>query len=244
MISRDSLNNIVNKLHLNDFVESLKELHRDNRGGFLIPVTAKVKAVEYARYRHLPPNWSISPITKDALPEDFSQMAVATVDMFRRKTYDLEYECLIYFDINTGNIVSCNFSDEEPDKVNADIYVDCLKGMNIASLHNHPKPHFSPPSGKNFEMLGLEFEDYELLLSENELWILESKEVVFDKEIIGEIRKNVDDAFKSYLIEGNGELEKGYQVIDNVSRDYGIYLLNYLNNEFENIKLTKVDLDE
>lgn len=244
MISKSSLKNIANKLHLDGFIESQKELLRDNKGGFLIPTSAKIKDVEYARYRHLPINWSLSPITKNDLPEEFSRKAVATVDMFRRKTYDLECECLIYFDIHTGNIVSCNFSDEEPDKVNADIYADCLEGMHIASLHNHPKPHFSPPSGKNFEMLSIEFEEYELIFSETELWILESKEVVFDKEIIGEIRKKVDCAFKSYLNDDNEDLEKGYQVIDNVTRDYGIYLLMYLNNEFENIKLTKVDLDE
>lgn len=244
MISKSSLKNIANKLHLDGFIGSQKELLRDNRGGFLIPASAKIKDEEYARYRHLPPNWSIFPITKDDLPEEFSQRAVATVDMFRRKTYDLECECLIYFDIHTGNIVSCNFSDEEPDKVNADIYGDCLGGMHIASIHNHPNPYFSPPSGKNFEMLGIEFEEYELTLSKNELWILESNEVVFDKEIIAEICKKVDDAFKSYLNDDNDDLEKGYHVIDNVSRDYGFYLLNYLNNEFENIKLTKVDLDE
>ena len=52
---------------------------------------------EYGKYRHLSINWDISPITKEHLPDEFSQKAVKTVDMFRRKTYDLNYECLIYF---------------------------------------------------------------------------------------------------------------------------------------------------
>ena len=244
MISKDSLNNIVDKFHLDGFIKSQKRFWQDNRGGFLIPVEAKVKDKEFARYRHLPINWSISPITKEDLPDDFSQKAVNTVDMFRRKTYDLDYECLIYFDIHTGNIVSCNFSNKEPDEVNAVIFPHCLKGMHIASIHNHPHQYYSPPSGKNFEMLSNEFEEYEIISAKNELWILESKEMIFVDEIVEEIRKNANKSFKSYLNEANVELKESYRIIDNVDRDYGFYLLSYLNNEFENIKLTKVDLDE
>ena len=244
MVLKNSINNIIHKLHLDSFIKSHNELLRDNRGGFLIPFEVKITDKEFERYRHLPINWDISPITKENLPKEFSQKAIKTADMFRRKTYDLECECLIYFDIHTGNIVSCNFSDYEPDEVSAVIYSDCLKGMHIASIHNHPHEYYSPPSGKNFEMLGNEFEEYEIISTKNELWILESKEIIFDKDVIENIRKNADKSFESYLRETNVELEKGYLVIDNVDRDYGIFLLNYLNNEFENIKLMRVDLNE
>ncbi len=71
MISKTSLNNMVHKLHLDGFIESQKELLRDNRRGFLIPTSAKIKDCEYGRYRHLPINWEIPPITKDHLPEEF-----------------------------------------------------------------------------------------------------------------------------------------------------------------------------
>lgn len=80
----------MHKLHIDDFIRYQKELMRDNKGSFLLPISAKVNDVEYGRYRHLPINWSISPITKEDLPEEFSQRAVNTVDMFRRKTYDLD----------------------------------------------------------------------------------------------------------------------------------------------------------
>ena len=199
---------------------------------------------EYGKYRHLSINWDISPITKEHLPDEFSQKAVETVDMFRRKTYDLNYECLIYFDIHSGNIVSCNFSDSGPDELNAVIYPECLRDMNIASIHNHPPNYYSPPSGKNFEMLSKEFEEYEIISARNELWILESKEMIFDEEKISEIRKNADESFESYFEEINVGLKEGYRVIDNVDRNYGIFLLKYLNKEFDNIKLMKVDLNE
>ena len=73
---------------------------------------------------------------------------------------------------------------------------------------------------------------------------MESKENILDYEMIDEIRKIADESFESFLANANVELTKGYQVIYNVNRDYGIYLLNYLNNEFDNIKLSKVDLDD
>ena len=218
MISKDSLNGIVNKCLLDGFIKSQKRFWQDNLGGFLIPIEAKVKDKEFARYRRLPINWSISPITKDDLSDDFSQKAINTVDMFRRKTYDLDYECLIYFDIHTGNIVSCNFSNNEPYEVNAVIFPHCLKGMHIASIHNHPHQYYSPPSGKNFEMLSNEFEEYEIISAKNELWILESKEMIFVDEIVEEIRKNANKSFKSYLNEANVELKESYRIIDNVDR--------------------------
>lgn len=244
MISKNSINNIIHKLHLDGFINSQKELLKDNRGGFLIPVSVKVTDVEYGRYRHLPINWSIPPITKEDLPDEFSKKAVRTVDMFRRKTFDLDCECLIFFDINTGNIVSCNFADEgEWNKVTGEIYPNSLKGMNIASLHNHPKQFCSPPSGKNFEMLGLEFEEYELILSKNELWILESKGIIFDDEI-KEIREDAEAYLDSVFEEANLEFDEGYLVLDNVNQIYGDLLLINLNNKLNNIKLTRRFLNE
>lgn len=139
MISKNSINNISRKLHLDKFIESHKMFLRDNRGGFLIPFEVKITDKEYERYRHLPIDWSLSPITKADLPEEFSEKAVKTVDIFRRKTICLNFECLIYFDIDNGNIISCNFADKDnPDKVSSDIFSDVLTNMGIASIHNHP----------------------------------------------------------------------------------------------------------
>lgn len=69
----------------------MHECGKDTRGGFLIPASAKITDSDYAKYRHLPINWSIAPITAEDLPKEFSTQAVKTVDMFRRKTFDLPY---------------------------------------------------------------------------------------------------------------------------------------------------------
>lgn len=85
MISKNSINNIIHKLHLDGFINSQKELLKDNRGGFLIPVSVKVTDVEYGRYRHLPINWSIPPITKEDLPEEFPKKRLGLLICFEEK---------------------------------------------------------------------------------------------------------------------------------------------------------------
>ena len=79
----------------------LKNFTRTIEEGFLIPATAKIMDPEYERYRHLPINWSISPLTEDGLPDEFSPLAVKTVDIFRRKTFNLPNECMLLFDYIT-----------------------------------------------------------------------------------------------------------------------------------------------
>lgn len=222
-MSRGSLNKIVHKLHLEGLSKSMRELRRDNRRGFLIPTSAKVSDTDYSKYRNLPINWSISPITEVDLPSEFSPQAVKTVDMFRRKTVDLPYECMIYFDYISGEIVSCSFSDKNsPDEVHGVIYSYLLKKMHIASIHNHPVPYGAPPSGKNFEMLGLDFEEFELISSKEELWILESREEIFSDEEIIKIRDKVETYYNLISVETNLEFDEGYMIIDNVNRVYGI----------------------
>ena len=44
---------------------SFREFRRDSSGGFLIPTSSKVTDSDYAKYRHLPVDWSIPPITND-----------------------------------------------------------------------------------------------------------------------------------------------------------------------------------
>lgn len=79
MISKDSIRNMIHKLHLDDFIKSNKELLRDNRGSFLMPFDVKITDMEFERYRHLEVDWSLPPLTKDDLPEEFSAKAVKTV---------------------------------------------------------------------------------------------------------------------------------------------------------------------
>ena len=240
MISKTSLNKIVHKLKSKELLKSLNECRKNERGGFLIPSSSKATDTDYEKYRHLPVNWSIPPISQDDLPEEFSPHAVKTVDMFRRKTYDLNFECMIYFDYKTGNIVSCSFSDETSfNKVQSIIFPHLIRNMSIASIHNHPVQCGTPPSGKNFEMLGLEFEEFELISSQKELWILESREKLFSDDEIEVIHKKIDEFYELLDLEINSQTSEDFIFIDTLNRVYGDFLLSYLNDEYDNIKLSR-----
>lgn len=224
MMITDNIKKIAHRLHIDDLLKSMNECRKDNSGGFLIPTSAKISDSEYARYRHLPINWSIPPITKDDLPEEFSPQAVKTVDMFRRKTIDLPYECMLYFDYISGDIVSCSFSNQNsPNEVKGIIYPYLLKNMHIASIHNHPVQYGSPPPGKNFEMLGLEFEEFELIFSREELWILESREQIFVEEEIKKIRNIVDSYYNSIILILILNLRKVMQLLMSLIRNMAIF---------------------
>ena len=89
-------------------------------------------------------------------------------------------------------------------------------------------------------MLGLEFEEFELISSQDELWILKSNEIIFDDETIAEIRKKSDEYFDVAMDDANNQ--EGYHVLDCQNRCYGDMLLNYIN-KFDNIELIRRYLD-
>ena len=120
-----------------------------------------------------------------------------------------------------------------------ELYSHLLKKMHIASVQNHPVQYCSPPSGKNFEMLGLEFEEFEIISSQQELWILESREVVFDEHTLNKLRNKFDDSLNSYFDEIMPNFDDGYLILENVNEEYGNFLLNYLNKKCDKVKLTR-----
>ena len=118
---------------------------------------------------------NVSSITREDLPSEFSDKAYETVDEFIRKTRDLDYEIVLYFDYVTGEVHKCAKGDGNNVKLNFE--ENEFKKCNIASIHNHPSSVYSPPSDKNFGILMRTFEDYELIASAKELWILKAKGV-------------------------------------------------------------------
>lgn len=144
----------------------------------------------------------------------FFHLGLSKQSICRRKTINLPYECMLFFDYNSGNIVSCNFSNSNsPNKVKGKLYTYLLKMMHMASIHNHPIQYGSFPSGKNFEMLGLEFEEFELIVSINEMWILESHEEIFSTQEINKIRSKLDYYQDSIFFDINSEFKEDYMVI-------------------------------
>lgn len=127
---------------------------------------------DFKNYRNLKIKF-VKSIKQSDLPQDFSDKAFEVVDEFIRKTVDINYEILLYFDYITGEILKCKIG--EKNRIKLDFEENELKKHQIASIHNHPKSVYSPPSPQNFSIFKRKFEDYELIAGEDGLWILKGK---------------------------------------------------------------------
>lgn len=166
------------------------------------------------------------------LPPEFSDSALITINTFINKTDGLNFECGIFFDYITGEILKCDFGDEKHVSICYD--ESEFTGKHVASIHNHIKTLLSPPSDKNFNILLRPFEDYELIASPDALWILKA---------IGTNNYLANHLNKSALIL-KGICEKFSN--DEVNEDelYGTMLLNYINNKnIKDIQLNKREFE-
>lgn len=157
---------------------------------------------------------------KSDLPEEFCENSFKLIDEFIKKTSKLDYEILLYFDYMTGEMIFCSIGASDNVKIVLD--GENFIGKHIASIHNHPVTLYSPPSDKNFGILLRDFEDYELIVGSNELWILKAKGVnsklnielkVFTKILLSNCQDFCNNKY--------GDIEKSNEVCDKM---YGIML--------------------
>ena len=175
-------------------------------------------------------------IKKEELPEEFSDLAFKTIDIFIKKTFKLDYECVIYFDYMTGEILRCSIG--KTDEVKIDFKKDEFEGQHVASIHNHPLNVFSPPSGKIFGIFAREFEDYELISGSDGLWILESKGTY--KYLIDEMNIITEIFFNSSLEKCANKYHDEKIIKKIVNLIYGNQISKYINDKnIKGIQLTK-----
>ena len=175
-------------------------------------------------------------IRRSDLPNEFTDDSFKTVDEFIRKTANLNFECVIYFDYITGEVLKCAIG--KLDEVILNFDRDEFRGKHIASIHNHPPSVFSPPSAKNFGILMRNFEDFELIASKNELWIFKSKCV--DEKLMLEFNVASIELFNSAWQQANT-----LDLNENLTDDYcdflyGMFISKYINDKnINDIQLTK-----
>lgn len=170
------------------------------------------------------------------LPSDFSEAACKTINEFIEDTRNLNHEIVVYFDYKTGDVIKK--SKGGSDSVKIEFEDGEFEGMNIASIHNHTKDLLSPPSGRNFGIFERDFEDYELIAADNELWILEAKGR-FDGLILS--FRNYSIVLHDSLMSFCSRHYSGNKIYDKVEKFYGERLSEYINNKnIENLKLKKV----
>ncbi len=178
----------------------------------------------------------IATIKKSDLPPEFSSKAFKVICEFIRKTVDLDYEILLYFDYITEEILKCaiggkttvelEFEDDEFDK------------KHVASIHNHTKDMYTPPSDRNFGIFLRKWEDYELIAANDCLWILKGKlkdeKISFELKIISNALFNISLENATLIPETKKEIE------DQCDEMYGTLLSKYINDKNKKeIQLTK-----
>lgn len=166
-------------------------------------------------------------IRKSDLPFEFGDVAFEVVDKFIRKTKYLDYEILLFFDYITGEILRCKIGTES--NVEVKFEDGEFDGKHVASIHNHTKDMYTPPSDKNFGIFLRKWEDYELIAGIDGLWILKGK--VKDEKLCFEL-KFISNLLFNMALEDS--LKTTESIEDRESRcdeNYGILLSKYINNK-------------
>lgn len=159
-----------------------------------------------------------------------------------KKTIDLDYEVLIYFDYITGEILDCKIGTNK--NVKLKLEEKKFKGKHIASIHNHTKDMYTPPSDKNFGIFLRKWEDYELIAGTDGLWILKGK--LKDERLAFELKIISSLLFKIALYDSNSNNnQKNIETIeDECDKTYGKLLSNYINDKNINeIQLMKKEFN-
>ena len=198
----------------------------NGRETMAIPKNSIYNRNYYNEFLRLEIDWNTKTIDKNDLPKDLSKEACDFINLFRRKTHNETREWNIYLDYETGEIIHCFIG--EGNSVKGIINTNILNERKILTIHNHPKDTYSPPSATNFEILEHEFEDYEIICSYGEYWILESKEKI-DLIVIKKIKQEI----KHIFIECENLKESSK------TKKYEKELINFINNLKINISLTK-----
>ena len=197
----------------------------------------KRNTTDFEKYKQLKVNYAFS-IKKTDLPPEFNDKSFEIVNEFIRKTVDLDYEILLYFDYITGEIIRCKIGTER--NVELEFEYNEFEGKNIASIHNHGKNMYSPPSYEHFGIFLRDWEEYELIAGKNCLWILKGK--LKDEKLAKELRTKSYRIFISsfhYYARKCKSEDMAFKKCDEL---YGKRLSNYINDKnIKEIQLTKLE---
>ena len=187
------------------------------------------------KYQKLEIN-DVASVKKSDLPDEFNDIAFEVVDEFIKKTMNLDYEILLLFDYNTGEILKCKIGNENDVKLQFKDYD--FEDKHVASIHNHTKDMYSPPSYKNFGIFQRKWEEYELIAANKCLWILKGK--LKDEKLSEELRKESYKLFISSFHYYKIKCKSEDMIFRKCDELYGKRLSNYINNKnIKDIQLIK-----
>lgn len=179
---------------------------------------------------------NVTSIKESDLPPEFSDESFKVVDEFIRKTIDFDYEIVVYFDYITGKILKCKVGDDN--SVKLEFNEKEFEGHHVASIHNHTKEMYTPPSEKNFGIFSRDWEEYELIAGNGVLWILKGK--IKDMKLNLELKIISGLYFKIALNEAHLSNNNIRKIEDRCDKIYGELLSKYINDKnLNSIQLTK-----
>lgn len=178
----------------------------------------------FEKFKKLTEDSTAKSIDITDLPEELSDETCEFIDIFRRKTVNEKNEWNFYIDYDKNEIIHC-FQGSSNQSIGW-ININEMKDRNILSIHNHPKNTYSAPSAANFEILEFEFENYEIICSQEEFWILKEKGIY---EIREKIQKDIAMLFESIK---NSKLK-------NKNNKYSEIVITYINNLNQEISIRK-----
>ena len=175
-------------------------------------------------------------IKRTDLPSEFSDKTFKIIEDFIKKTKNIDYEILIYFDYIEGEILKCKIGSKSNVKI---IFEDDeFKGRHVASIHNHTKDMYTPPSDKNFGIFSRDWEDYELIAWVNGLWILTGK--IYDPSLVHELQETSSKMFISSHYYCSRKFNDINEINEKCDKLYGKRLSKYINDKNNrNIQLIK-----
>lgn len=208
---------------------SKKEFERflnDNSGGLVLSFDGfNFPDKDFLEYKILKADKSVKSIRHEDLPKDFCEKACHLVDEFHQKTANENVEWMLYFDYTTGEIIYC--WKGQKGNVMGDYENIHVHNRRIASVHNHPLEFYSFPSPDNFDILKNNHEDYEIIISNHAMWIVEFKGSIEEmswKKFQQVIGRDMDESIS--IIQKKGNVKD----INNITEEIiGNYLLNEID---------------
>ena len=167
---------------------------------------------------------------KDTLPKEFSNESIEYIVDVLKKRGNASIEYGQSFNYKTGKPLNheCKGLKDEVDIDMKNVNLDQGK---IATQHNHPSTGLRAPSGHDFFVaMSNIWEDYKIIISKKEIWVIEAKGR-FDTKIRNNVCERLNEFAKNSMRKANSKnLEKGtFERWEFLNESYGEDVKKYIS---------------
>lgn len=167
---------------------------------------------------------------RDTLPKEFSDESIDYIVDVLKKRGNASIEYGQSFNYKTGKPLNHECKGIK-DEVDIDMKNVNLDQGEIATQHNHPSTGLRAPSGYDFFVaMSNIWEDYKIIISKNEIWVIEAKGR-FDTKIRNDVCERLNEFAKNSMRKANSKnLEKGtFERWEFLNESYGEDVKKYIS---------------